>query len=137
MTLSKVKWNAFSRWSSLYFPKRISDQMTIGKMHPTLKSWRTNFFSSPKPFNIESRLKNFSSILLEIKNDNKMQFSELYMCDHFFFKNFWYSDSVHIRIQMLWRDFWWKMLSWNFKIGRLGYVEVQYWNRPQHDFSSK
>ena len=37
---------------------------------------------------------------------------------------------------MLERNFWWK-LSWNSKYGRLGYVEVQYWNRPQHDFSSK
>ena len=34
---SAVKWGASSRWSSsLYFPMRYSDEMTIEKMHPTL-----------------------------------------------------------------------------------------------------
>ena len=32
-----LKWGASSRWSSsLYFPKRNTDPMTIGKTHPTL-----------------------------------------------------------------------------------------------------
>ena len=44
---SIIKWDASSRWSwSLYYPKRKSDQMTIGRMHPTLYtkdiSWNKN-----------------------------------------------------------------------------------------------
>ena len=36
---TKIKWDAFSCWSSpLYWPMWNSGQMTIGKTHPTLQS---------------------------------------------------------------------------------------------------
>ena len=58
-----LKWDASSRWpSSLYYPMRNSDQMIIGKTHPTLffrsqesnKNFSKNRFVSI--FNVETKL---------------------------------------------------------------------------------
>ena len=34
----ELKWGASSRWSVLHYPMRNTDEMTIGKVHPTLTS---------------------------------------------------------------------------------------------------